>query len=65
MAATIRFGPYEVDAAGVEVRKHRIRIRLQEQPFRMLFALSTNFDGAINGWNLPTRQEDIWSMQFD
>lgn len=36
---TIRFGPFEVDPATSEVRKHGSPLRLQEQPFRILIAL--------------------------
>lgn len=34
-----RFSHFEVDAEHVEVRKHGVRIKLQEQPFRLLEAL--------------------------
>jgi serine/threonine protein kinase len=36
---TIRFGPFELDVRAAELRKHGIRIRLHEQPFRILFML--------------------------
>jgi TolB-like protein/DNA-binding winged helix-turn-helix (wHTH) protein len=32
----VRFGAFEVDLRGGEVRKHGFRIRLQDQPFRIL-----------------------------
>lgn len=35
----IRFAAFEVDAAAGELRKHGVRIRLQEQPFRILTSL--------------------------
>ncbi len=35
----IRFGPYELDLRTAELRKHRIRIRLQDQPFLILVTL--------------------------
>jgi DNA-binding winged helix-turn-helix (wHTH) protein/Tol biopolymer transport system component len=35
----IRFGAFEVDPHSVVVRKHGVRIRLQDQPFRVLLAL--------------------------
>jgi serine/threonine protein kinase len=38
-ARTIRFGPFELDVRTAELRKHGIRIRLNEQPFRILFML--------------------------
>src|ERR1035437_3125755 len=36
---TIRFGPFELDVRAAELRKHGIRIRLHEQPFRILLML--------------------------
>src|ERR1051326_3888541 len=35
----IRFGPYEVDLRTGELRKHGLRIKLQEQPFQILAML--------------------------
>ncbi|MCX6628473.1 MAG: winged helix-turn-helix domain-containing protein [Candidatus Solibacter sp.] len=35
----IRFGAFEVDFASGELRKHGVRVRLQEQPFQVLVAL--------------------------
>src|SRR4051812_30634618 len=35
----ICFGPYELDSRAGELRKHRIRIRLQEQPLQILSML--------------------------
>ena len=34
-----RFGVFEVDLAGGELRKHGLKISLQEQPFRLLILL--------------------------
>jgi len=34
-----RFSHFEVDAQDLELRKHSVRIKLQEQPFRLLEAL--------------------------
>jgi DNA-binding response OmpR family regulator len=34
--AVVRIGPLEVDLRNGEVRKHGLRIRLQDQPFRIL-----------------------------
>ena len=39
MAAQFRFGPYELDVADLELRKNGVRLKLQEQPFRVLAAL--------------------------
>src|ERR1035438_900548 len=36
---TLRFGVFEVDLATAELRKHGVRLRLQEQPFQVLAAL--------------------------
>jgi eukaryotic-like serine/threonine-protein kinase len=38
-AGTLRFGVFEVDLRAGEVRKHGIRIKLQEQPFHILASL--------------------------
>jgi len=35
----VRFGPFEADSFTGELRKHGIRIKLPEQPFRVLIAL--------------------------
>jgi Tol biopolymer transport system component/DNA-binding winged helix-turn-helix (wHTH) protein len=35
----VRFGSFEVNFAGAEIRKHGVRLRLQEQPFQVLAAL--------------------------
>src|SRR4051812_5997952 len=34
-----RFGPFEVDAAAGQLRKHGTRVKLQKQPFLILVAL--------------------------
>lgn len=38
-SAVIRFGPYETDVRTGELRKHGMRIKLQEQPFQILLML--------------------------
>ena len=35
----VRFGVFEVDLGGRELRKHGLRVRIQEQPFQVLAAL--------------------------
>ena len=35
----VRFGGFEVNFASAEIRKHGVRVRLQEQPFQVLSAL--------------------------
>ena len=38
-ARLVRFGAFELDIRAAELRKHDVRIRLQEQPFRILTML--------------------------
>ena len=38
-APPVRFGPFEADAAAGELRKNGARIKLQDQPFRILLLL--------------------------
>jgi eukaryotic-like serine/threonine-protein kinase len=38
-APTLRFGTFEVDAGAGEMRKHGLRVKLQEQPFQLLLLL--------------------------
>ncbi len=45
-ARPIRFGPFELNRRAGELRKHGIRIKLREQPFRIL-ALLTDRPGEI------------------
>ena len=35
----VRFGPFEIDTTSAEVRKHGVRLQLQDQPFRVLTTL--------------------------
>src|SRR5215469_17491233 len=37
--STIRFGPFEVDLRSGELRKSGIRVKLQDQPFKLLAIL--------------------------
>ncbi len=39
MTGIIRFGVFELEPQTGILRKHGVRIRLQEQPFRVLLAL--------------------------
>ena len=39
MPGKIRFGVYELDRDAMELRKHGVTVRLQEQPLRVLAAL--------------------------
>ena len=57
-ARTRSFGVFEVDLGGAEVRKHGVRIKLQDQPFRILLHL------IERQGQLATREElrkDLWS----
>ena len=38
-ARSLRFGAFEVDLPAGELRKHGLKIKLQEQPFQILAAL--------------------------
>jgi len=40
MAGKIHFGVYDLDRDAMELRKHGVLIRLQEQPFRVLAILA-------------------------
>ncbi len=40
MSARIRFGVYELDRDALELRKHGLPIRLQQQPLRVLVMLT-------------------------
>jgi len=36
---TVRFGAFEIDFTNAELRKHGLRLRIQQQPFQILAAL--------------------------
>ena len=42
-----RFGPFELDPRAGELRKHGIKIRLQEQPLRILTMLLAKAGVAV------------------
>jgi DNA-binding winged helix-turn-helix (wHTH) protein len=54
----VRFGAFEVDLRSRELRKHGLRIRLQEQPFRVLELLLEHPGELITREEL---QRQIWS----
>jgi DNA-binding winged helix-turn-helix (wHTH) protein len=61
MAASFRFGVYELDRDVMELRKHGVPVRLQEQPCRVLAIL------AERPGELVTREElqaKIWGDTF-
>jgi len=43
----LRFGPFELDARAGELRKHEMKIRLQEQPFQILVMLLERPDEIV------------------
>ena len=51
------FGAFEVDVRAGELRKHRIRIKLQDQPFRVLQILLEHPGEAVSRAEL---QRQIW-----
>jgi len=57
MPDKIRFGVYELDRDAMELRKHGVLIRLQEQPFRVLAILSGRPGEIVTREEL---QEQIW-----
>src|ERR1700728_686649 len=61
MPGKIRFGVYELDRDAVELRKHGVLVRLQEQPFRVLAMLAERPGEVITREQL---QEEIWGNIF-
>ena len=43
----MRFGVYEIDLNNSEIRKHGLRIRIQEQPFQVLSVLLERRGGVV------------------
>ncbi|HEY1469235.1 MAG TPA: tetratricopeptide repeat protein [Candidatus Acidoferrum sp.] len=58
--ATVRFGVFEVNLRSGELRKSGIRIRLQEQPFRVLIALLERSGEVVSREELQIR---IWPKE--
>jgi DNA-binding winged helix-turn-helix (wHTH) protein len=52
----IRFGAFEVDLRTGQLRKHGIRLKLQDQPFRVLKILLSQHGDIV------TRQRQIWPL---
>src|ERR1700677_76361 len=61
MPGKIRFGVYELDRDAMELRKHGVVLRLQEQPFRVLAMLAERPGEIITREQL---QERIWGNTF-
>ena len=58
MSARVCFGNYELDVAGMELRKNGLRIRLQEQPFRILATLVDRPGEVVTREDL---RQQIWT----
>jgi DNA-binding winged helix-turn-helix (wHTH) protein len=61
MPDKIRFGVYELDRESMQLRKHGVVLRLQEQPFRVLAMLTERPGEVITREQL---QEQIWGNTF-
>src|SRR5579871_4059369 len=57
-AARIRFGVYEVDTRAGELRKHGLKLKLQEQPFRILTMLLERPGEVVTRDDL---QKSLWA----
>lgn len=55
---TVRFGVFEADFANSELRKHGVRLRLQQQPFQVLAALLERPGNVVTREELIVR---LWS----
>jgi Tol biopolymer transport system component/DNA-binding winged helix-turn-helix (wHTH) protein len=53
-----RFGPFELSEGNAELRKNGVRIKLQEQPFRVLAELASNAGRIVTREEL---QQKLWS----
>jgi DNA-binding winged helix-turn-helix (wHTH) protein len=56
---SFRFGPFELSERDGELRKNGIRIKLQEQPFRVLVELVANAGKVVSREEL---QQRLWSQ---
>ena len=52
-----RFGPFELSERDLELRKHGVRTKLQEQPFRVLVELASNPGRVVTREEL---QQKLW-----
>jgi len=57
---TVRFGVYELDVRGGELRRNGIRVKLQEQPFQILQILLERPGEVITRDEL---RQKIWHHQ--
>lgn len=54
-----RFGPFELSEREGELRKNGVRIKLQEQPFRVLLELVANAGRVVTREEL---QQKLWQV---
>src|SRR6516165_2417785 len=57
MYTVFRFGPFELSERVGELRKNGVRVKLQEQPFRVLAELVANAGGIVTREEL---QQKLW-----
>jgi TolB-like protein/DNA-binding winged helix-turn-helix (wHTH) protein/Tfp pilus assembly protein PilF len=57
VAGRLRFGVFEMDLPAGELRKHGLKIRIQEQPFQVLAMLVQNAGKVVTRENL---QKKLW-----
>jgi DNA-binding winged helix-turn-helix (wHTH) protein len=57
-----RFGPFEADASSGELIKQGKRVRLQEQPFRLLIILLENAGEVVSKAEIQNRiwEGNVW-----
>jgi len=60
-SAKVRFGPFELDLDTGELRKHGYRLRLQEQPFRVLACLVAHAGEIVSREALC---QSVWSNEY-
>lgn len=63
--STVRFGTFEVDLESRELRKHGIRIRLEEKPFLILELLLDNAGRVITRKTLQARLWPDTHVRYD
>ena len=54
----LAFGPFELDSAGGELRRHGVRVRLSGQPFRILLVLLARPGELVSREQL---REEVWT----
>lgn len=56
-----RFGPFELSERDAELHKNGVRVKLQEQPFRVLFELTSNPGRIVTREEL---QQKLWPRRY-